>query len=84
MTMMIRDWWLLQGAITTGHSSTSIPLVSDKPCLGAVCGLAARRNFTAAASLATELMSVPTFTGIPERQPTWLVESLNEFFGNGA
>jgi hypothetical protein len=42
------------------------------------------KNFAAAASPAAELMPVRTFTGIPERQPTWLVESLNEFFGHGA
>jgi hypothetical protein len=37
----------------------------------------------ATASLVAELMTARSFPGIPERQPTWFVESVNEFFERG-
>jgi hypothetical protein len=58
-------------------------LVSDKPFSGPVRCVAIRRSFPAAASLAAELMTAPSFPGIPEHQPTWFVESANEFFERG-
>jgi hypothetical protein len=82
-TMMMR----LVAFTRRNYRETSLDLdramVSEKPFSGPVRGAAIQRSFPAAASLAAELITAPSFPGIPERQPIWFVQSVNEFFERG-
>lgn len=46
-------------------------------------GATTMKHRSAAAIMGVKLMTAPSFPGIPERQPTWFVESVDEFFERG-